>query len=37
AAQFGVSAERIRQLEKRALEQLRAHLEAVALLPSPAP
>lgn len=37
AAQFGVSAERIRQLEKRALEQLRGHLEAVALLPSPAP
>ncbi|MGH8602300.1 MAG: RNA polymerase sigma factor RpoH [Gammaproteobacteria bacterium] len=37
AAQFGVSAERIRQLEKRALEQLRAHLEAVALLPFPAP
>ncbi|MGH8657290.1 MAG: RNA polymerase sigma factor RpoH [Gammaproteobacteria bacterium] len=36
AAQFGVSAERIRQLEKRALEQLREHLEAVALLPSPA-
>ncbi len=27
-AQFGVSAERIRQLEKRALEQIREHLEA---------
>ncbi len=27
AAQFGVSAERIRQLEKRALEQIREHLE----------
>lgn len=38
AEQFGVSAERIRQLEKRALEQLRERLKdsEVGLLPSPA-